>query len=166
MRKLISLYRRGLRGLVIALAVLSGGAISGMMLVTCADVVARRGFGRPLRGAYDIVCLLALVAIVGALPYTTAVKGHVAVEFFFNKLPLAGRLVIDAGMRLMSMALFFLLSHQSLVTAARLRARGEVMLTLNIGSYWAPVCMAIAFAVTALVIGEQLLRPEKAVMTP
>ena len=60
-----------------------------MMLVTCVDIVLRK-LGHPFPGAYDITKMAAAVTISCALPYTTAVKGHVAVEFFFPPARTAG----------------------------------------------------------------------------
>ena len=69
-----------LRKLVLLLAALAGLGLLMMMLVTCADIVLR-AFRISFSGAYDIVKMIAAVTISCALPYTTAIKGHVAVEF-------------------------------------------------------------------------------------
>ena len=158
-------WQRFLRRVVLALAFLAGAGTVGMMLVTCADVVAR-AFGHPLKGSYDIVRLLSLTTLSCALPYTTAVKGHVAVEFFFNKLPKTMRLVVDSIMRVLTVGLFGLLCVQGVKYGLSLRASGEVMLTLGWPIYWASFVMAFACAVSALVVLEHLLHPRKVFMSP
>lgn len=56
-----------------------------MMVVTCLDVVLRV-CGVPVKGAYDVVRVAGAVTIACALPMTTAMKGHVAIEYFFQRL--------------------------------------------------------------------------------
>mgnify|MGYP003586322528 CR=1 FL=1 len=158
-------WPRFLRGLVLALAYAAGVGTVGMMAVTCADIVAR-AFGHPLKGSYDIVRLLSLVTLSCALPYTTAVKGHVAVEFFFNKLPPRTRLVTDSIMRLLTIGLFSLLCVQGVKYGRSLQASGEVMLTLGWRLDWASYVMAFGCAVSALVVVQHLIHPRKVFLSP
>lgn len=157
--------QRLLRKLVLGLAFVAGAGTVAMMLVTCVDVVAR-AFGHPLKGSYDIVRLLSLITLSAALPYTTAVKGHVAVEFFFNRLPPATRLVVDSIMRVLTIALFCLLTVQGVRYGQSLKASGEVMLTLGWPVFWASYVMALGCAVSALVVLQHLLHPRKVFMSP
>lgn len=162
---LVESWQRGLRRLVLGLAFVAGAGTVSMMLVTCADIIAR-AFGHPLKGSYDLACLLSLITLSCALPYTTAVKGHVAVEYFFNKLPPTARLVVDSIMRVMVVGLFGLLCVQGVKYGLSLRASGEVWLTLGWPKYWASFIVAFACAVSALVVVEHLVRPRKVFMSP
>lgn len=159
------LWQRFLRRLVLGLALLAGAGTVAMMLVTCADIVAR-AFGHPLKGSYDMVSLLSLITLSCALPYTTAVKGHVAVEFFFNKLPPPARVVVDSIMRVLMIALLGFLCVQGVRYGLSLRESGEVTLTLGWPLYWASFVIAFACGVSALVVLEHLLRPGKVFMSP
>lgn len=154
-----------LRAVVMALAYLAGISTLAMMAVTCGDVVAR-AFGHPLKGSYDIVRLLSLMTLSCALPYTTAVKGHVAVEFFFNKLPPVARLTVDSIMRLLVIGLLVLLAVQGVKYGRDLKASGEVMLTLGWPIFWASYVVAFSGAVSALVVLEHLLHPRKVFLSP
>ena len=102
---ILEAYSKVVRALVMALAVLAALAVAAMMLVTCVDVIMRM-CGTALRGSQDLVCVAGVLAAACALPYTTAVKGHVAVEFFFHKLERGGRIAVDTLMRLVGMGLF------------------------------------------------------------
>lgn len=164
-KKGVSAYYAALRVLVMALAFISGAAVLAMMVLICADVAAR-AFGRPVTGSYDVVQMLGLVAIAGALPYTTAVKGHVAVEYFFNKLPRAGRTLVDSLMRLLMIALFALLSEQSVHYAWRLQASGEVSATLQWPVFWMPLVVAFCSGASALVVLHNLFHPGKVMIKP
>jgi len=158
-------WQRFLRRVVLGLAWIAGAGAVAMMLVTCVDVVMR-ACGHPLKGSYDIVRVLSLITLSCALPYTTAVKGHVAVEFFFNKLPPRIRLVVDSVMRLLTIGFFILLGVQGVKYAVSLKASGEVMLTLGWPIFWASYVMGFAGAVSALVVLEHLLHPRKVFMSP
>lgn len=156
---------RVVRAMVFALAVAAGLSIVAMMAVTCLDVVLRL-FGRPLTGAVDIVKVSAVVAIAGALPYTTAVKGHVAIEYFFQKLSRPGRIVVDTVVRLLGMGLFGLLCWGSLRYGFSLKRAGEVTLTLELPVFWLPWVIALSCAVVVLVIFYNLLHPGRELIKP
>ena len=161
----VSGYYAALRGLVLGLAILSGLAVLGMMTLICADVLAR-AFGHPVAGSYDLVQMLGLLTIACALPYTTAVKGHVAVEYFFNKLPRIGRTFIDSVMRLLMIAFFGALTVQCVRYGYRLQVSGEVSATLQWPVCWMPVVLAFGCAASALVVLHNLFHPGKVMINP
>jgi TRAP-type C4-dicarboxylate transport system permease small subunit len=78
-----------------------------------------------LTGAYDLVKIAATITAAAALPYTTAIKGHVAIEYFFHKLGRRGRVVVDALMRVGGMALSSLLTWGFVDYGSSLRQKGE-----------------------------------------
>ncbi|HQJ49828.1 MAG TPA: TRAP transporter small permease, partial [Verrucomicrobiota bacterium] len=135
------LYDQALRALVMALAYVACASLMVMVLVTSAEVVLRL-FRLSLTGAYDIVKIAAAITIAAALPYTTAIKGHVAIEYFFHKLGRRGRIVVDALMRLAGMALFSLLAWGCVDYGHSLRTRGEVSMTLQLPIFWVPYVLA------------------------
>jgi TRAP-type C4-dicarboxylate transport system permease small subunit len=147
------------------LAVVAGAAVAAMIAVTCVDVIGRR-FGCPLKGAYDIVELLGAITIAGALPYTTACRGHVAIEFFAQKLPALGRAVVGTVVRLVSMALFLFLTWRFIRYGAELRACGQVTLTLQWPIFWMPYLMALCSGTTVLVLLYDLVHPGKELLKP
>lgn len=157
------LYHKSLRGTVRALAGIAGAAIVAMMLVTCADVLLRAA-GRPIAGSYDIVRILSVLVIVCALPYTTAVKGHVAVELMFHKLSRRGRVILDTFNRALVLGLFGMLAVYNVRYGIQLKASGELMATLPIPVYWIPGVIAGACGVMALVIFYHMLHPGKALI--
>lgn len=158
-------FANTLRRLVLLSSVIAGAGLLTMMLVTCVDVVLRK-FGHPIPGAYEIVKMAAAVTIACALPYTTAVKGQVAVEFFYHRLGRLGRVVADTLIRLVIMVLFSLLAWQLVRYGARLRESGEVSLTLQLPVFWVPHVMAFACAVVVLVTLYHLFHPGKALLNP
>jgi TRAP-type C4-dicarboxylate transport system permease small subunit len=156
---------RFLRGMVLAMAAIAGASLFAMMVVTCADITLRK-LGFPLIGAYDIVKIAASLAIACGLPYTTAVKGHVAVEFFFHKLGRRGRTAVDAMARTLIMVLFSLLTWQFILYGAGLSKSGQVSTTLQLPIFWVPYVMAFSCAVVVLVTFYHLVQPGKTLLNP
>jgi TRAP-type C4-dicarboxylate transport system permease small subunit len=52
-----------------------------MMLLTFVDVVARYGFSRPLRGAFEITELMLVVLIFAGLPLVSDADEHALMDF-------------------------------------------------------------------------------------
>jgi TRAP-type C4-dicarboxylate transport system permease small subunit len=154
-----------LRGLIHLLAAVGSLAVAGMIGVTVADVVGRR-FGLPVKGAYDLVRVLGAVAMACALPLTKAVKGHIAIEYFFQKLDRRGRAVVDTAMRLVLLALFALLTWQFALQGEKYRISGEVTATLHLPMFWVPWLAGLACLVTLGVTLWHLLHPGRSLMRP
>lgn len=158
-------YHHALRGLVKALGVVAGAGLMAMVLITTADVVLRV-FRVSLTGAYDLVKIAGAITIAAALPYTSAVKGHVAIEYFFHKLGRIGRVIVDTLMRLLGMTLFAVLAWGSIRYGNRLRESGEVSLTLQLPVFWVPYVLAASCALVILIKLYHLTHPGKAMLKP
>lgn len=147
-----------LRNLIHAMAVVGGLAVAGIVGVTVADVIGRQ-FGFPVKGAYDLVRVLGAVAIACALPLTKAVKGHIAIEYFFQKMGRRGRAATDTGMRLVLLVLFGLLTWQFTLQGLEFLESGEGTATLHMPMFWVPWLAALACLATAGVTLWHLLHP-------
>lgn len=158
-------YARVLRSLVQVLGSAAAVGLMFMVLVTTADVVLRV-FRLSLTGAYDLVKISAALTIAAALPYTTAIKGHVAIEYFFHKLGRRGRIVVDALMRLGGMALFSVLAWGSVQYGHSLWRSGEVSLTLQLPIFWVPYVLAASCALVVLIKLYHLLHPGRSLIQP
>jgi TRAP-type C4-dicarboxylate transport system permease small subunit len=162
---MIEIYNRLLQRVVRGLAFVAGASLMLMVLVTTADVVLRV-FSLSLAGAYDIVKIAAAITVAAALPYTTAIKGHVAIEFFFHKLGRRGRIVVDALMRSGGMVLFSLLAWGSISYGNSLREKGEVSMTLQLPIFWVPYVIAGSCLLVVLVKIYHLTHPGKPMIKP
>lgn len=154
-----------LRRVVAALGIIAGAAIVAMIVVTCVDVVGRL-FGRPVKGAYDIVELLGAITIAGGLPYTTGCKGHVAIEFFFQRLSRPGRIIVDTVARLITTSMFTFLTWRFILYGVELRASGQGTSTLGWPVFWLAWWMALCTGVMTLVIVYHMMHPGKELMKP
>ncbi len=112
----------------------SAAAVTGMMLLTCMDVVLRL-FRRPIPGTYEVVGFLGAVFAAFSLGYTSTNRGHIAVDFIVQKLPPRAQTVIDGVNALVCAVLFGLLARQSMRYAADLQSFGEVSMTLQMPVY-------------------------------
>jgi len=164
-RRVIAAYHRMLRALVRVLAGVAGASLMAMVVITSLDVILRK-FSLSFTGAYDLVKIAAVITAAAALPYTTAVKGHVAIEFFFHRLGPRGRVVVDAVMRLGGMALFGLLAWGCLGYGESLRTKGEVSMTLQVPIFWVPYGLAASCALVVLVKLYHLTHPGKPMIDP
>ena len=164
---IFNVYTRILRLIVYILVVLAGLGVLTMMAVTCIDVILRLPWiNRSLLGAYDIVKIIGAMTLAATLPYTTAVKGHVAIEYFFHKLNRRGRIVVDTIIRLMGMALFVFLSWRSYIYGMNLHRIGQVSQTLQLPVFWVPYVIGFCCSIVVLVIGYNLVHPGREMIKP
>jgi TRAP-type C4-dicarboxylate transport system permease small subunit len=158
---------RSLKGVVFALLYLSGAAVFVMIGTVCADVVLRLPFiNRPFVGAYDIVRIAGAITLAAALPYTTAVKGHVAIEYFFHKLGRTPRIVVDSVMRLLSMVLFAFLGWRSVLYGLELHQTNQVSQTLKLPLFWLPIVIGFCCVVVVGVVAHHLIYPKREMIKP
>jgi TRAP-type C4-dicarboxylate transport system permease small subunit len=151
------------QGIVILMHIMTGIASLALLVmaaVTCLDIVLRL-VGYPQKGAYDIVRITGVLAVACALPLTTALKGHVAIEYFFHRMNRLWRAAVDAVMRIVMIVGFFAAAFGCLRYGLRFLRSGEVSATLEIPLFWVPWVMAFAFTVTALIVVFHLLYPKK-----
>lgn len=161
---MLNIYTKFVRILVYSMVVLSGIGIVTMIIVVCAEVILRKFFNSPITGAYDIVKCSSAITICGALPYTTAVRGHVAIEYFYLKLSKGKRLLVQAFVRLISIILFGFFSWFSIQQGISLKRSGEVLLTLQVPVFWIPWVIAFSCGIVILVLIHGLVQPGKELM--
>ncbi len=144
--------------LVWGMTFISCAGLFAMVLITCGDVALRTA-GYPVPGSYDIVRVVGAITIACSLPLTTAMKGHVAIEYFFQKLNRAGRLAVDSLMRLIMIGVFLFAAYECVGYGVRFLHNSEVTSTIELPVFWVPWVMALAFGVTALVVVFHLVYP-------
>ena len=144
-------------GLSKALNVLAGIAITFIMFLTVLDVILR-SFRRPITGTYELAAFSGAIVIGFAVPLTTFLKGHVLVDFFVMRFPLAIRKTINVLTRLLGIGLFSLLGWNLILLGMDLYRTGEVSLTLQLPFY--PVAFGVGFScfVQCLVLIAQIFQ--------
>lgn len=159
------LFWQGVVRAIEVMTFLAGAALAAMILATCADVILR-AVGAPLKGVYDLIRIFGALTAACALPLTTALKGHVAIEYFFQRLPKAGRLAVDTLMRLIVVLFFAGATYACVRYGIRFLRSGEVSATLEVPVFWVPWVMAAAMANTGLVVCFHLLHPGQGMIKP
>lgn len=124
-RPALNWFWSGVVMLVRGLTVVSCLGLAVMVLVTCGDVLLR-ALRIPTKGAYDLIKLCGAVTVSCAVPLTTAMKGHVAIEYFFHKLSPRGRVVVDSLMRSVIVIGFALAAWSSFCPIISARANFSV----------------------------------------
>jgi TRAP-type C4-dicarboxylate transport system permease small subunit len=164
-QRVTALAEKTLKAVIYALILLSSGAVLVMIGVTILDIVLRLMRIRFI-GAVDIVQIAGAVAIAAALPYTTAVNAHVAIEFLFHKLSRRGRLVLGSILKTLTLLLFSLTSYQCFVYGGDLLKNNQVTMTLHFPQFWLMYAIAVCLAIVVAVLLHGLLRPHKELMKP
>jgi len=159
-RSCLDPFFRIVRRIILGFAIAAGVAVLVMMGVTVLDVVLRI-FKVGIIGAYDIVRICGALAISCALPYITAVKGHIAIEFLHRRISGSGRMAVDVLFRLIALALFGFLMVQNVRYGFSLRAAGEQMPTLKVSVFWIPMIIAVNALLVCLVLIYHLLHPDE-----
>ena len=152
--KVIHGMMRVIQGCLLVAAV----ALGVMMLVTCVDILLRC-FRIPFKGAYDIVRICAAIALAGALPATTAAKGHVTIEYFFHKLNRRGRRIVDVFVHGALVVCFVVAAWQCVHAGTKYLASGQGTDTLGIPLFWIYWLMAPGFLLSACASLFHLLYP-------
>ena len=156
---------RVLRAIIMGLALVAGLAIFAIIGITVSDVVLRI-FKKGILGAYDLVRIAGSIAIACSLPYVTAVKGHIAIEFLHHRLSKRGRTLLDFSFRLIALALFSFLVWRFWLYGVMLLKSNQVMQTLPIPVFWMPWMTAFCFLFVIAAIAYHLIHPGKEFIKP
>ena len=123
-------------------------AIFAMMCLTCADVLLRWLFRKPITGTFEIVSFLGVIAVAFAMAHTSFEKGHVAVDLLVQLFPKKAQGVIEGFISILGMSLFALITWQCVVYGMDLQKAGEVSATLKFPLY--PIIYGVAIGAAAV----------------
>ncbi len=151
--------------LIIISAYVAGVSVLLMMIITVADVILRI-FNIGITGAYDLVRACGVIAVACALPYVTAAKGHIAIEFFYQKCNHQGRLILDSLFRMCSLLIFGGLTIQTFLHGLSLYRSGEVFPNLGMSVYWIPFVISFNCLLMMIVFIYHLIHPGKEYIKP
>jgi TRAP-type C4-dicarboxylate transport system permease small subunit len=163
-KKIVEVYSKILKKTIEVLAVISGTALILIVVVMCYDVLVDKIINKPIAGLNDIIKILGCISISLALPYVTACKGHIAIEYFFQKLWKTGRFIVDTLTRSTTIIFFGVISYWSFFKGTKIFATHECFSTLfsgHIPIFWLYYVVGISTAITALTILHNLVQPKK-----
>ena len=142
--------------LVDRMRVVGAVCLVGMTLLTCADVIGRL-FRHPIFGSVEIVGFLATTAVAMALPYTDKIKGHVGVEILVRLASDRKQIVIDICTRILSLALFCIITWRMTIYARDMQKSGEVSMNLEFPEYLIIYVTAFCLLIFTLVILQDII---------
>jgi TRAP-type C4-dicarboxylate transport system permease small subunit len=138
------------------LKIIGAACLTGMMLLTCADVVGR-AFGHPIFGSVEIVGFMATVAVVMAMPYTHQVQGHIGVEILVRLFSEKTQTIIDTCTGIISLILFAVVTWRMTVYANTMRDSGEVSMNLELPEHLVIFVTAFCLLIFTLIILRDVL---------
>ena len=107
-------------------------AIVAVMIIVCVNVLARSLLGIPLKGTVDIVSLLGVLVIAGAIAYTQVLKGHIRITLFIDMLPDPARIILAILVDLIGVIMFSIISWQTILFAIGTYEIGELSEVLKL----------------------------------
>jgi TRAP-type C4-dicarboxylate transport system permease small subunit len=130
--------------------------LTGMMVLTCVDVVGRF-FNKPILGAIEIVGFFATLTTALALPYTHQMDAHIGVELLVSTLSEKKQKRIRMATTLVSMILFAIVAWRMMVYADTIHQSGEVSMTMKLPEYLIIYLVAFCFFVFFLTLLKDVL---------
>jgi TRAP-type C4-dicarboxylate transport system permease small subunit len=130
--------------------------LAGMTFLTCADVVGRF-FRHPIFGSVEIVGYMATLAVAMALPYTDKIKAHVGVEIIVRMFSERTQTIIDLCTRILSLALFVIVTWRMIIYAYTMQESGEVSVILGFPEYVVIYLTSFCFLIFTLTIIQDVM---------
>lgn len=106
-----------------------------MVLLITSDVVLRYVFNRPIKGSYELIELMLVMIVFLGLAYTQMKREHIAVTLITEKLSPRAAAILESAAYLLCLAIFIVITWQSVVRAEVLRADGTASDLLSIPIY-------------------------------
>ena len=146
------------RALVPALGHVAAVLMLCLMLLTCADVVGRYFFNKPMTGGFELTEVLLAALIFAGLPLVTLRGDHITVDLFDPVTPDWLFRIQHALASLIGAACTGCLSWRLWLRADALDRAGETTSQLHFKLAWLTYAMAVLMALTAVALLVTLLR--------
>jgi TRAP-type C4-dicarboxylate transport system permease small subunit len=127
----------------------AGIALITMFLITFAEVTMRAVW-RTIPGTFELISLLGGVVIGLAVPYTSQMNGHVAVDLLLNKVPKSTQNIVNMSTRIMVMIFFIFIALSLILMGLDHRASKEVTQTLRVPLYFVFFVLGGIFLIQAI----------------
>ncbi|MEB3274313.1 MAG: TRAP transporter small permease [Prochlorothrix sp.] len=137
---------QGLWGLAQGFALVGGGVLVAVVLLTGVSIVGRTLFNAPIPGDVELVEVGCGIAIFAFLPYVHLRRGNVAVTVLTDRLPLPMRQGIEALGDLLYGTIAAILTWRLALGGLELRQYGESTFVLQVPLWWAFVPIVLSLA--------------------
>lgn len=136
---------------------LAGIILFLMMMLTVVDVVLR-ALGKPLVGTYEMVAMAGALVTGFAIAQTAWDKGHIYVDFFFEKRSPFVKKVFYIGTRCFGIFLCALIARNLFLKGNHFLKTGEVSLTLHLPHFPPAYCLSFCFLVMCFVFVADIVK--------
>jgi TRAP-type C4-dicarboxylate transport system permease small subunit len=133
------------------LEMISGAALTVILILTGCDIVGRI-FGRPVPGTYEVVSFAGGLIVGFAVPMSTKLGEQVKIDIVTELLPKNAKAVLQSVTRLLTIALFLILSYALVQLGTDLRGSGELSPVLRLRFYYVAWGMSLAFLGVVIVL--------------
>jgi len=147
------------RAVVPALGLLAAALMFCLMLLTCADVVGRYFFNKPVTGGFELTEMLLAALIFAGLPLVTLRGDHITVDLFDAVTPERLFRIQHVLATLLGAACTGFLAWRLWLRADELAARGETTSQLGFEIAWLAWAMSLLMALTAAALVVVAFRP-------
>lgn len=130
---------------------LAGWGVVATMLLVVINILLRTVANRPIQGVYEVVGFITAVVIAFGLAWCAVQKGHIAIEFIVEKLPVKAQSVIHVSSGFAIMLLLLFISYRVFHHGFKVIASGEVSATAQIPFYPFIFLVALGFLLLFLV---------------
>ena len=155
MRMLLLITRR----LSYYASVIAGIILVSMMGLTFVDVIGR-AFWYPVKGAYDIMCMLGAVLAGFALPRASLQGAHVIVDLVVDRLPDKTQRNMLIATKLLGTVFFLIGAFYLFLFGRNLIMTNKLTMTLRFPTYPVAFCLAAACLIQCLVLICQMFNVE------
>ncbi|MDX9785926.1 MAG: TRAP transporter small permease [Desulfobacterales bacterium] len=142
----------GIRSL---LKVLGATALTGMMAITCVDVVGRY-LKHPIFGSVEITGFLASLTVILSLAYTHQMNGHIGVELFIRRFSKMTQDLIEIATNIIGIVLCSVITWQMYIYAQIIGESGEVSMNLEFPEHIIMYIASFCFFVLVLTMIEEI----------
>lgn len=140
------------------LGYISAGTIAAMMVITVADVLARRVFHGHVEGSYEYVALLFVYLIYFGLAYAQRRDAHITIGIVYDRLPRKAQLPIEGVLLSISFILFSALTWYTAKSAWFNYQMGDTMLgAIQVKTWPSRVGVPVGCGIFALRFLAQLI---------
>lgn len=129
--------RDGLEIITRGLAFAGGSLLIVAIVITLVSVIGRYGFGKPVPGDYELIEITCAIGVFLFFPYTHAIGGNIAAEFFTTGLPKRWQRILDTGNDVTFTFVAMLLTWRLACGLLDKFATGETSILIRIPLWWA-----------------------------
>jgi len=115
--------------------VIAGIGMIYVLLVSVADIIMNKVFKNPLNWSFDSIGLVAVIAIVFAIPEVQVNHGHIEVEVLEARLSRFWRKIIGLFVNVLGIILWSIVAWRSFLYGIDILRSGEVSMTVEMPIY-------------------------------